>query len=225
VGQPWLQSLELVAQPDLIISSPDETLGEIAPLLERLVGVDLETGADVRTLSAAFGLDGTETTAPTTLLVGAQPDLVLAGLRRFSLVGVAASLPAERSSSDQSPPNQRSIITVGLHGFAGTRAAPDTSFSIQMIDDWGIEDVMASAFDLASRQGLPLAVMFDLAVLDPAFDRKRTIPGGLDMRRLLRAARAAGRRTDVIAGGFVKAGSDLNLAYVLMSFCAGLAGR
>lgn len=58
----------------------------------------------------------------------------------------------------------------GGWAFSGRSAAPDTSFSIQMIDD-------------------------------------------------------TGRRTDVSAGGFVKAGSDLNLVYVLMSFCAGLAGR
>jgi arginase family enzyme len=102
---------------------------------------------------------------------------------------------------------------------------PENSFTIQMIDDWGIDEVMASAFDLASRSGLPIAALIDLAVLDPVFDSNRTVPGGLDMKRLLRAARATGRRSDLTAAGFVKSGSDLNLAYSVLSFCAGLVNR
>ena len=68
-------------------------------------------------------------------------------------------------------------------------------------------------------------MLFDLAVLDPAFDSERTIPGGLDMRRLLRAARTSGRHPEVAAAGFVRAGSDLNLVHTVLSFCAGLASR
>ena len=54
MAQPWLQSLELVSHPDLVISSPDETLSDIAPILNRVVGIDLDTGADVRKLNAAM---------------------------------------------------------------------------------------------------------------------------------------------------------------------------
>jgi arginase family enzyme len=138
-------------------------------------------------------------------------------LERYSVVHVGPDLPVGRQ------PNLAAVV--GLHGFSDTPAAPDTSFSMQMIDDWGIDDVMASALDLASRQKRALAVLFDLAVLDPAFERDRTTPGGLDPRRLFRAARAAGRRPDVAAAGFVKAASEVNLVHAVLSFCAGLAGR
>ena len=55
---------------------------------------------------------------------------------------------------------------------------PDTSFSVQMIEDWGIDDLMATALELASREGPALAVLFDLAVLDPAFDRSERFRAG-----------------------------------------------
>jgi arginase family enzyme len=211
VAGPWLQSLQLVAQPDLLISSPDRTLAEIAPMLNQVVGIDLDSGVDVRTLKAVISSD--------TDVIGSQPDRVFQELERFSVVEVAPGLSA-RLPSQPSP-----AAIVGLHGFAETTGAADTSFSMQMIDDWGIDDVMATALDLASRDGRDLAVLFDLAVLDPAFDGERTIQGGLDLRRLFRAARACGRRPDVAAAGFVKAGSEINLVYAVLSFCAGLAGR
>ena len=218
--QPWLQSLELVARPDLLISSPDRTLIEIAPILDRVAGIDLDSGADVRKLTAAIasgiadGVDGTR------VVIGSESDRVLEQLERFSVVEVAGTLSPTRITSRQNP-----AAVVGLHGFSERAGAPDTSFTMQMIDDWGIEDVMATALDLASRQGPALAVLFDLAVLDPVFEPEGTIPGGLDMRRLLRAARACGGRPDVAAAGFVRAGSDLNLVYAVLSFCAGLSGR
>jgi arginase family enzyme len=220
VVQPWLQSLELVAQPDLLISSPDRTLTEIAPMLDRVVGIDLDSGVDVRKLTAAIASGIAEGTGATRLVIGSEPDRVFEQLDRFSVVEVAATMSPARM-----PSKQTSAAMVGLHGFSETSAAPDNSFTMQMIDDWGIDDVMATALDLASRQGRALAVLFDLAVLDPVFDRERTIPGGLDMRRLFRAARACGRRPDVAAAGFAKAGSDLNLVYAVLSFCAGLAAR
>lgn len=220
MGQPWLQSLELVPRPDLLISSPDRTLVEIAPLLDRVVGIDADTGVDVRALRAAIGSESDEGIGGTRVVVGSEADRVYEGLRRFSVVELAPTLPAA-----ESPPTRSPAAVVGLHGFSERSTSPDTSFSMQMIDDWGIEDVMASAMDLASRQGPAIAVLFDLAVLDPAFDRDRTIPGGLDLRRLFRAAKGCGRRSDVAAAGFVKAGSELNLVYAVLSFCAGLAGR
>jgi hypothetical protein len=222
VAQPWLQSLELVSHPDLVISSPDETLSDIAPILNRVVGVDLDTGADVRKLNAAMatGNEAGSIRGGTRVVVGSEPMRVSGHLDRFSLVAVGSTTLGSLTDSRRTP-----AATVGLHGFAETTGASDSSFSMQMVDDWGIDDVMATAMDLASRQGPALAVLFDLSVLDPCFDTERTIPGGLDLRRLFRAARTCGRRPDVAAAGFVKAGSDLNLAYAVLSFCAGLAGR
>ncbi len=216
---PWLQSLQLVAQPDLLISSPDRTLAEIAPMLNQVVGIDLDSGVDVRTLKAVISSDKDEVIVATRVVIGSQPDRVFQELERFSVVEVAPGLSA-RLPSQPSP-----AAIVGLHGFAETTGAADSSFSMQMIDDWGIDDVMGTALDLASRDGRELAVLFDLAVLDPAFDGERTIQGGLDLRRLFRAARACGRRPDVAAAGFVKAGSETNLVYAVLSFCAGLAAR
>ena len=217
---PWLQSLESVDRPDVLFSSPDGTLVEIAPLLDRIVGVDLDTGADVRSLNAAIGWEVPESVTGARVVVGSESGVVYRELNRFSVVEVATNVP-----SDRSPPAHRPAAVVGLHGFAEAGGAPDTSFSMQMIDDWGIEDVMGSALDLALREGSAVAVLFDLSVLDPAFDSGATVPGGLDMRRLLRAARACGRRPEVVAAGFVKASSELNVTHAILSFCAGLALR
>lgn len=214
---PWLQTLELVPQPDLRMSSPDRTLVEIVPLLNRVVGVDLDSGVDVRRLKAVIAPAQDDRRGGLPVLVGSQPDRLLEELERFSVVQVGPGRPIG--------PHRNLAAVVGLHGFSDIPGAPETSFSMQMIDDWGIDDVMASALDLASRQGRELAVLFDLAVLDPAFDDERTTPGGLDLRRLFRAARACGRRPDVAAAGFVKSASEVNLVHVVLSFCAGLAGR
>jgi hypothetical protein len=202
------------------MSSPDRTLVEIAPMLDRVVGIDLDSGADVRRLMPAIADGIDDGVGGTRVVIGSRSDLVLEQLERFSVVEVAGSPLPTRTPARQNP-----AAVVGLHGFADTAASPDTTFTMQMIDDWGIEDVMATALDLASRQGPALAVLFDLAVLDPVFEPEGTIPGGLDMRRLLRAARACGGRPDVTAAGFVRAGSDANLVYTVLSFCAGLAGR
>ena len=216
----WLQSRESVDRPDVLFSSPDGTLAEIAPVLDRIIGVDLETGADVRALKAAIGSEDSDVVARARVVVGSDSGVIYPELTRCSIVEVATTIPSDRSQAARKP-----AAVVGLHGFGETAGASESSFSMQMIDDWGIEDVMASALDLASRQESALAVLFDLAVLDPAFDPGGIVPGGLDMRRLLRAARACGRRSDVAFAGFVKAGSDLNLAYAVLSFCAGLALR
>jgi hypothetical protein len=217
VAGPWLQTLESVPQPDLLMSSPDRTLVEVAPLLNQVVGIDLDSGVDVRRLRAVMAPAHDQDRGGLPVVVGSQPDRVLEELGRFSVVRVAPGLPIG--------PRPNVAAVVGLHGFSDTPGAPDASFSMQMIDDWGIDDVMASALDLASRQKRELAVLFDLAVLDPAFDDERTTAGGLDLRRLFRAARACGRRPDVAAAGFVKAASEVNLVYAVLSFCAGLAGR
>lgn len=217
---PWLQSVELVAQPDLLLSSPDGTLAAIAPMLNQVVGIDLDSGVDVRRLNAVVSSDGGQEGRGTQLVIGSRPDLVFEELDRFAVVAVGPGLPV-----GQVPPERNPAAVVGGHGFSDTSGAPETSFSMQTVDDWGIDDVMAAALDLASRQSRGLAVLFDLAVLDPAFDDERTTPGGLDLRRLFRAARACGRRPDVAAAGFVKAGSEINLVHAVLSFCAGLAGR
>ena len=222
---PWLQSLELVSQTNLLMSdpahllmsSPDRTLMEIAPMLNQVVGVDLDSGVDVRRLRAVISSDEDAASTGLRVVIGSQPDTVFEELRQFSIVEVGPGLPAA--------PHGEPAAIVGLHGFSDRSSPSDSSFSMQMIDDWGIDDVMASALDLASRQGRELAVLFDLAVLDPAFDHGRTTPGGLDLRRLFRAARACGRRSDVVAAGFVKAASEVNLVHAVLSFCAGLAGR
>ncbi len=221
----WVQILELVSQPDLMMSnpadlsmsSPDRTLIEIAPMLNEVVGVDLDSGVDVRRLRAVVSSDEDEARGGLRVVIGSQRDSVFEGLGRFSIVEVGPGLSAA--------PNGEAAAIVGLHGFSDRSRALDSSFSMQMIDDWGIDDVMASALDLASREGRELAVLFDLAVLDPAFEHGRTTPGGLDLRRLFRAARACGQRPDVAAAGFVKASSEVNLVHAVLSFCAGLAGR
>lgn len=214
---PWLQTLELVSQPDLLISSPDRTLAEIAPLLNQVVGIDLDSGVDVRRLKAVIPPARHEGSGGLRVVVGSRPDRVLEELEQFSVVQVGPGPTI-------GPPGIVAAV-VGPHGFSDRPIPPDTSFSMQMIDDWGIDDVMASALDVASRQKRALAVVFDLAVLDPAFEEERATPGGLDLRRLFRAARSCGRRADVCAAGFVKAGSEVNLVYTVLSFCAGLAGR
>ena len=214
---PWLQTFDLVSQPDLLISSPDRTLLEIAPMLNQVVGVDLDSGVDVRRLKAVMAPVRTEGRGGLPVVVGSQPDRVLEELEQFAVVQVGPGLPIG--------PQGNVAAVVGLHGFSDRPVAPDTSFSMQMIDDWGIDDVIASALDVASRQKRALAVFFDLAVLDPAFEDERTTPGGLDLRRLFRAARSCGRRADVFGAGFVKAASEVNLVHTVLSFCAGLAGR
>ena len=122
-----------------------------------------------------------------------------------------------------SPP----VVAVGLHGFS-VHSTPDGSFPLSLVDDWGIDDVMAAAFD--SVPGEKIALLVDLAVLDPAFEPRseRTRPGGLDTRRLGRAAYVAGRHQRVSRVGLVASSPDApmaNLAHVMLSFCAGLAAR
>ena len=214
---PWLQTLELVPHPELLISSPDRTLIEIAPMLNQVAGVDLDSGADVRRLKAVISSVEDEASVGFRMVIGSQLETVFEELGRFSIVEVGPGLPAA--------PRGEPAAIVGIHGFSDRSSASDTSFSMQMIDDWGIDDVMASALDLASRQERELAVLFDLAVLDPAYDQGRATPGGLDLRRLFRAARTCGRRPDVAAAGFVKAASEVNLVHAVLSFCAGLASR
>src|SRR5687768_10339375 len=95
----------MVERPDLLISSPDGTLNRIASVLERTVGVDLDTGSDVRTLKAVVqsqplvGPPESETTGRRTtgLVVGSERDGVYDQLQQFAVVEVAPSLPAHRN--------------------------------------------------------------------------------------------------------------------------------
>ena len=216
VGASWLQGLDVVERPDLIIYSSDATLAAVAALLAETVGIDLDTGADVRALQPAIALEYPVPAGTPLLVIGSESEPVFYDLRDFAVVAVAARPPA-----DPHPP----VALVGVHGFSDMSAARDSTFPMQTIDDWGIDDVMGLAIDLASRRGGAIAVVFDLAVLDPAFDADGTIPGGLDMRRLLRAARSCGRRPEIAAAGFIRAGSDQNLVHAILSFCAGLVLR
>ena len=216
VGATWLQSLDAVEQPDLVISSPDGTLAAVAALLTATVGIDLDTGADVRALRAAHKLESTAEIDAPLVVVGSEADRVYEELRQFAVIAMTARPPAILPAP---------VALVGVHGFSDIVGARDSTFSMETIDDWGIDDVMGLAIDLASRQGRVIAVLVDLAVLDPAFDGDGTIPGGLDMRRLLRAARSCGRRPEIAAAGFVRAGSDENLVHAILAFCAGLALR
>lgn len=130
-----------------------------------------------------------------------------------------------REPIEVSPP----VVAVGLHGFS-THSTPDGSFPLALVDDWGIDDVMAAAFDSLPDGISEIALLVDLAVLDSAFEprSKRSRPGGLDPRRLGRAAYVAGRHQLVSRVGLVASGPDApmaNLAHVTLSFCAGLAGR
>ena len=186
-------------------------------MLNQVVGVDLDSGVDVRRLNAVIAPSDHESKGGLPVVVGSRPERVLEALEQFLVVQLGPGPPLG------SPRNLAAVV--GLHGFSDRPGPADTSFSMQMVDDWGIDDVVASALDLASRQDRALAVLFDLAVLDPAFEDERTTPGGLDLRRLFRAARSCGRRADVSAAGFVKAGSEVNLVHALLHFCAGLAGR
>ena len=186
-------------------------------MLNQVVGVDLDSGVDVRRLRAVLAPADHERRGGLPVVIGSQADAVLEELEEFLVVQVGPGVPIG--------PRRNVAAVVGLHGFSDRPGAADTSFSMQMVDDWGIDDVMASALDLASRQGRALAVLFDLAVLDPAFEDDRATPGGLDLRRLFRAARSCGRRADVSAAGFVKAASEVNLVHAVLYFCAGLAGR
>ena len=186
-------------------------------MVNQVVGVDLDSGVDVRRLNAVIATSDHEWKGGLPVVVGSRPERVLKALEQFMVVQLGPGPPLG------SPSNVAAVV--GLHGFSDRPGAADTSFSMQMVDDWGIDDVVASALDLASRQDRALAVLFDLAVLDPAFEDERTTPGGLDLRRLFRAARSCGRRADVSAAGFVKAASEVNLVHALLHFCAGLAGR
>lgn len=119
-------------------------------------------------------------------------------------------------------------VLVGLHGFSG-QPAVEGSYPLALIDDWGVDDVMASAFDSLGKPG-SIAVLIDLSVLDLAFEpgSRHARPGGLDPRRLGRAAYLSGRHPNVNTVGLVAAvstGPHANLAHVALSFCAGVAAR
>jgi arginase family enzyme len=138
---------------------------------------------------------------------------------------------------------QPPAVMVGLHGFSN-QPPVEGSFPLSLIDDWGVDDVMAAAFDSLGNQG-SVAVLIDLSVLDLAFEpgSQRARPGGLDPRRLARAAYLSGRHSQVNKVGLVAAvapiqsaldppemvsvylGPHANLAHVALSFCAGLAAR
>ena len=118
---------------------------------------------------------------------------------------------------------------VGAHGFARERVS-EGSFPLSLVDDWGMDDVMAAAFDSLPTDEGNIVVLVDLAVLDSIFepDSHRSQPGGLDPRRLARACFLAGRHPRVSRIGLLTSGPNAqtaNLAHAALSFCAGVAGR
>lgn len=114
-------------------------------MLNELVGIDLDSGVDVRRLKAVMAPADHEARGVLPVVVGSRPDRVLQALDEFVVVQVGPGPPI-------GPPRNVAAV-VGLHGFSNRSGAADASFSMQMVDDWGIDEVVASALDLASRQG------------------------------------------------------------------------
>jgi hypothetical protein len=184
----------------------------------------VESGTNVAALLAGPPFPGHRDDTEGTVVINLGDDVgrVMNATRGNSVSALVAliSEPIEAS-----PP----VVAVGLHGFSA-HSTPDGSFPLSLVDDWGIDDVMAAAFDSIPGEISKIALLVDLAVLDPAFEprSKRTRPGGLDTRRLGRAAYVAGRHQRVSRVGLVASAPDApvaNLAHVTLSFCAGLAAR
>lgn len=227
--RPWRLVPGTVASPDLVFVSPDSTLTEMIPVMEASGWFDLDSGLDTGTLTMTVGTlplaerGGGQSAVPDRrnwLVVGADPEATFAPVharRDLGLVAMVSTPPADRSRA----------VLVGLHGFHTQASDPDRSFSLTLVDDWGIEDVMAVAWDAALRDGEQIGLMIDLAVLDPVYEPGclRTRPGGLSLRQLCRAARWAGRQPGATVVALAKATSLSNLAQVAMSFSAGLAAR
>ena len=134
------------------------------------------------------------------------------------------------------------IAQVGIHSFANSaeyRRYCDRQgvaiFTMQTVDDWGIEDTINAALDRLGRESDWVYVDVDLDVLDRAFAPgcPGSRPGGMTPRQLATAARLCGRHARVRAAGFVEvdAAADpgdltlMNLATAFLAFAAGVADR
>lgn len=184
----------------LTITGTDQIVRGLHEMLGRWGWFHLESGTDIRSV---FGLTGG---LPVTMCVGGNVRDVMLATRPNS--GSALLFFTPQPLDVELP-----AVLVGMHGFS-TQPVIDGSFPLSLIDDWGVDDVMAAAFDSLGNPA-SIAVLIDLAVLDVVFEpgSQRARPGGLDPRRLGRAAYLSGRNSIVnnvgLVAAFERAPSDL----------------
>lgn len=206
----------------LSVRGPDLMLEQLRRVASALGTVHLESGTDVGSLlAAAFNNEVVASAATVVIHVGDDVGRVM-----YAVLDDSAALVALTSAPIVAP---GPVVAIGAHGFSD-RKSPDGSFPLSLVDDWGIDDVMAAAFDSVPTGVLPIALLIDLAVLDPVYEpqSRRTQPGGLDPRRLARAAYVSGRQSRISRVGVVASAPDAsmsNFAHVVLSFCAGLVSR
>lgn len=206
----------------LSVRGPDLMLEQLRRVASALGTVHLESGTDVGSLlAAAFNNEVVASAATVVIHVGDDVGRVM-----YAVLDDSAALVALTSAPIVAP---GPVVAIGVHGFSD-RKSPDGSFPLSLVDDWGIDDVMAAAFDSVPTGVLPIALLIDLAVLDPVYEpqSRRTQPGGLDPRRLARAAYVSGRQSRISRVGVVASAPDAsmsNFAHVVLSFCAGLVSR
>lgn len=211
------------APPILTVRGPDVMVDALRVAVSGRRTFHLESGTDVGPLLADSAFDNESGAGEATLIhLGHDVSRVLSTTRGDESLALVAVTPEPIEARGR-------VVMVGLHGFSD-RKAPDGSFSISLIDDWGVDDVMASAFDSVPGGDSPIALLFDLAVLDPVYEPQssRAKAGGLDPRRLARAAYVSGRQSRVRRVGMVSSapnGSMANFIHVVLSLCAGLASR
>jgi arginase family enzyme len=134
------------------------------------------------------------------------------------------------------------IAQIGIHSFANSseyRAYCEQQgihvYTMEMVDRWGIEDVVGSALDELAKVADWIYVDFDIDVLDAAFAPgcPGARPGGMSPRQLARAAFVCGSAAKVGAADFVEVDPSqdptgitvMNMANVFLAFASGVAGR
>jgi arginase family enzyme len=134
------------------------------------------------------------------------------------------------------------IAQVGIHSFANSseyRAYCESNgirvYTMEMVDRWGIEDVVGSALDELGKLAEWIHVDFDIDVLDAAFAPgcPGARPGGMTSRQLARAAFACGSNAKVRSADFVEVDPSqdptgitvMNMANVFLAFASGVAAR
>lgn len=134
------------------------------------------------------------------------------------------------------------VAQVGIHSFANSgsyRAFCDERgihvYTMEMVDRWGIEDVVGSALDELGKVAGWIYVDFDIDVLDAAFAPgcPGARPGGMSPRQLARAAFACGSDQKVRSADFVEVDPSqdptgltvMNMANTFLAFASGVAGR
>lgn len=212
------------APPFLTVRGPDVMVDALRHAISDQRTLHLESGTDIGALLADAAFDSETGAGEGTVVIHLGHDVsrVLSTARGDESLALVAVTPEPIEAWGR-------VVMVGLHGFSD-RKAPDGSFPISLIDDWGIDDVIASAFDSVPGGDSPIALFFDLAVLDPVYEPQssRAKAGGLDPRRLARAAYVSGRQSRVRRVGMVSSapnGSMTNFIHVVLSLCAGLASR